>query len=33
LLEFLNQKKKNKLGILKANEDIGALSYFLGKEY
>ena len=33
LLEFLNQKKKNKLGILKANEDIGVLSYFLGKEY
>ena len=33
LLEYLNQKKKNKLGILNKNEDIGALSYFLGKEY
>jgi len=33
LLEFLNQKKKNKLGILNKNEDLGALSYFLGKEY
>ena len=33
LLEFLNQKKKNKLGILNSNEDIGALSYFLGNVY
>ena len=33
LVEFLNQKKRNKLGILNSNEDIGALSYFLGKKY
>ena len=33
LIKYLNKKQYNKLIILNNNEDIGAISYFLGEKY